>query len=109
MNCAESAADRNPSLSRAHAFIQNVSGRVDLTKITLSWVRKAAGAFPPRTKKIESIDPSALESAADNAHNTEFVELLSRDPNFQGPFQFKVGRFAPIDVVVFVKKEMPCH
>ncbi|MFZ3215821.1 MAG: glycosyltransferase family 39 protein [Candidatus Acidiferrales bacterium] len=45
----------------------------------------------------------------DNQHNTEFADRLSHDPLFQGPIRLTMGRFAPIDVVVFVKSTLRCR
>jgi len=45
----------------------------------------------------------------DNQHNAEFAERLAQDPGFQGPFRLKMGRFEPIEVLVFVKKSRLCH
>jgi len=45
----------------------------------------------------------------DNLHNAEFEARLAKDPGFQGPFRFEMGRFQPIDVDVFVKKSLSCH
>jgi Dolichyl-phosphate-mannose-protein mannosyltransferase len=44
----------------------------------------------------------------DNRYNAEFDELLLRDPRFQGPFLFYMGRFAPIEIAVFMRKDLPC-
>lgn len=44
----------------------------------------------------------------DDQHNGEFAKRLAEDPQFQGPYHFEMGRFQPIDVVVFVKKSLAC-
>jgi 4-amino-4-deoxy-L-arabinose transferase-like glycosyltransferase len=44
----------------------------------------------------------------DNQYNAEFEQNLSRDPLFQGPYHFQMGRFKPVDVDVFVKKSLVC-
>jgi len=49
------------------------------------------------------------EEKRDNQHNFEFVNRLSRDPRFQGPIRLEVGRFAPIEVAVFLKKSLVYH
>ncbi len=43
-----------------------------------------------------------------NEHNAEFVQRLSTDPNYRGPYHFSMGRFAPVDVQVFMKKSLAC-
>ncbi len=45
----------------------------------------------------------------DNQHNTEFAERLSHDPLFQKPVHLQMGRFAPVDVLVFVKNALVCR
>ena len=41
-----------------------------------------------------------------NQHNLEFVNRLSRDPRLQGPISLELGRFAPVEVAVFLKKSL---
>jgi 4-amino-4-deoxy-L-arabinose transferase-like glycosyltransferase len=45
----------------------------------------------------------------DNQYNREFAERLAADPHFQGPMRLKMGRFAPAEVLVFVKKTLTCQ
>ncbi len=45
----------------------------------------------------------------DNQYNHEFAERLAADPLFQGPIRFETGRFAPVEVTVFVKSRFACH
>lgn len=45
----------------------------------------------------------------DNQHNSEFEQRLLQDALFQGPFHFEMGRFQPIDVEVFVRKNLSCR
>jgi hypothetical protein len=44
----------------------------------------------------------------DNQHNAEFADRLSHDPLFQAPVHLTMGRFVPIDVLVFVKNTLRC-
>jgi len=44
-----------------------------------------------------------------NQHNSEFADRLSRDPRFRGPTRLQMGRFEPIEVLVFVKQSLVCH
>jgi len=44
----------------------------------------------------------------DNQYNSEFAERLSRDPRFQGPIRFHVGRFEPVAVAVFLNRTLVC-
>jgi 4-amino-4-deoxy-L-arabinose transferase-like glycosyltransferase len=44
----------------------------------------------------------------DNQHNAEFALRLSHDPLFQEPVHLTMGRFAPVDVWVFVKSALAC-
>jgi 4-amino-4-deoxy-L-arabinose transferase-like glycosyltransferase len=45
----------------------------------------------------------------DNQYNREFAERLARDPQFRGPIRFQVGRFQPVEVLVFTKSTLACH
>ena len=45
----------------------------------------------------------------DNRYNAEFAERLAKDSHFRGPTHLTMGRFEPIDVVVFVKETLVCH
>jgi hypothetical protein len=45
----------------------------------------------------------------DNQHNVEFADRLSHDPLFQAPVHLTMGRFAPVDVLVFLKSTLACR
>ena len=45
----------------------------------------------------------------DNQYNAEFAGRLSSDPLFRSPISLEMGRFEPVEVLVFVKKSLPCH
>ena len=45
----------------------------------------------------------------DNQHNREFAERMASDTRFRGPIRIKMGRFEPLDVLVFVKSTLACH
>ena len=45
----------------------------------------------------------------DNQYNREFAERLAADPIFRGPIRLKVGRFWPVEVLVFVNKTLVCQ
>jgi 4-amino-4-deoxy-L-arabinose transferase-like glycosyltransferase len=44
-----------------------------------------------------------------NQHNSEFSDRLSQDPHFQEPIRLEMGRFEPVDVLVFVNQTLVCH
>jgi len=44
----------------------------------------------------------------DDHYNIEFEKRLLHDSRFQGPFLFQMGRFAPVEVAIFLKKDLPC-
>lgn len=46
---------------------------------------------------------------ADNVYNSEFAARLSRDPRFRGPFYLKMGRFTPVELLVYVKAAAACE
>jgi hypothetical protein len=50
----------------------------------------------------------SIKEDQDNQHNAEFADRLSHDPLFQAPVHLTMGRFAPIDVLVFVKNTLHC-
>jgi hypothetical protein len=45
----------------------------------------------------------------DNQHNAEFAKQLAQDVRFRGPIRLEMGRFEPIEVMVFLKKTLVCH
>jgi 4-amino-4-deoxy-L-arabinose transferase-like glycosyltransferase len=45
----------------------------------------------------------------DNEHNREFAGRLAKDPLFQRPIHLQMGRFEPLEVLVFVKNGFACH
>ena len=45
----------------------------------------------------------------DNSHNAEFADRLSQDPHFQQPIHLEMGRFEPVEVLVFLNKTLACH
>jgi 4-amino-4-deoxy-L-arabinose transferase-like glycosyltransferase len=52
-------------------------------------------------------EPGSVDGL-DNQYDAEFAERLSQDARFQGPFHIKMGRFGPVDVVVFAKRTLAC-
>jgi hypothetical protein len=53
--------------------------------------------------QLSGSDPEEIRN---NEHNAEFARRLARDPRFQGPLHLRVGRFAPVEVVVFLKSAL---
>jgi 4-amino-4-deoxy-L-arabinose transferase-like glycosyltransferase len=45
----------------------------------------------------------------DNQHNAEFGDRLSQDPRFQRPILLEMGRFEPVEIMVFLKKTLVCR
>jgi hypothetical protein len=45
----------------------------------------------------------------DNQHNSELAERLSRDSDFMEPIHLHMGRFQPVDVVVFLNRKLTCR
>lgn len=45
----------------------------------------------------------------DNQHNAAFADRLSRDPQFREPIRVEMGRFEPVEVEVFLKKNLVCR
>jgi len=45
----------------------------------------------------------------DNQHNAEFADRLSQDARFRGPIRLEMGRFEPVEVLVFLRKDLVCH
>lgn len=45
----------------------------------------------------------------DNQYNREFADRLAKDPLFQPPIHLQMGRFEPVEVLVFVKNGFACH
>lgn len=47
-------------------------------------------------------------SERDNMYNSEFAERLAHDSLFQAPMKLEMGRFTPVEVLVFVKRVYQC-
>lgn len=45
----------------------------------------------------------------DNQFNREFAEKLASDPRFRGPIRLEVGRFEPVELLVFLRTGLACH
>lgn len=45
----------------------------------------------------------------DNQYNREFADRLAKDLLFQAPIHLEMGRFEPLEVLVFVKSGFACH
>jgi hypothetical protein len=45
----------------------------------------------------------------DNQHNSELAERLSRDPRFREPVRLRTGRFDPVEVFIFLNKNLTCQ
>jgi 4-amino-4-deoxy-L-arabinose transferase-like glycosyltransferase len=45
----------------------------------------------------------------DNQHNAELADRLSRDPRFRGPIRIQMGRFEPVEVLLFLNNSLVCH
>jgi len=45
----------------------------------------------------------------DNQYNREFADRLAKDPLFQPAIHLQMGRFEPLEVLVFVKNGFACH
>jgi Dolichyl-phosphate-mannose-protein mannosyltransferase len=94
--------------------------RLSVPNVTWLW-RHEEGGRPEWQKIMDGAHESDMAITApyyagdvkgkddpDDQYNAEFEELLSRDAHFQGPFLFNMGRFAPIEIAVFMRKDLPC-
>jgi 4-amino-4-deoxy-L-arabinose transferase-like glycosyltransferase len=45
----------------------------------------------------------------DNQHNAELAGQLAQDSRFRKPIRLEMGRFEPVEVLVFLKKDLVCH
>lgn len=45
----------------------------------------------------------------DNRNNAAFAGRLNHDSRFQEPIRLEMGRFQPVEVLVFAKKGLTCH
>jgi len=48
-------------------------------------------------------------SNLNNQYNLEFADRLSLDPYFQKPFRLEMGRFDPVQVLVFANRNLRCQ
>jgi 4-amino-4-deoxy-L-arabinose transferase-like glycosyltransferase len=77
----------------------------------LDWQRVMSSA---EQSDIVLTAPSFMGQATDrqdldNRFNLEFAERLAADPLFRGPIRLQMGRFAPVEVMVFVKETLVCN
>lgn len=47
---------------------------------------------------------SGIENSQDNQYNTGFANQMSNNPQFEAPLHLHMGRFHPVDVWVFIRK-----
>lgn len=45
----------------------------------------------------------------DNQHNAEFAAQLAQDPLFRQPIRLEMGRFEPVEILAFLKKDLACR
>jgi 4-amino-4-deoxy-L-arabinose transferase-like glycosyltransferase len=55
------------------------------------------------------VGESEIKENLDNQHNAEFADRISRDAHFQGPTRLAMGRFEPVPVLVFSRRELVCR
>lgn len=48
--------------------------------------------------------PGGDEDLQDDAYNAEFAGLMSNRPDFQAPLHLRMGRFHPVDLVIYIRK-----
>jgi hypothetical protein len=49
------------------------------------------------------------DSNLDNQYNAELAQRLSQDSNFREPVRLEMGRFKPIPVLIFARKNLNCE
>jgi hypothetical protein len=87
----------------------------------VTWLWRSDGGLLDWQKVMDGADQSEMVITAphyagkvedkkdpDDQYNAEFEERLLHDPRFQGPFLFQMGRFAPVEVAIFMNKSLPC-
>jgi len=89
-------------------------------EVTLLWrLENGATDLPPlldaaRTNDVVLTAPD-LTSAGwngdqpDNQYNTDFAQRMSNSPAFQKPLHLNMGRFHPVDVWIFIRKDLRDH
>jgi hypothetical protein len=50
-----------------------------------------------------------VAESINNRYNAEFAQRLSSDQLFRSPTTIEMGSFEPVEVLVFVKKSLPCQ
>ncbi len=55
------------------------------------------------------IGDAKIKEDLDNQYNAEFADRLSRDPDFRTPTRLAMGRFEPVEILVFVKRALVCR
>jgi hypothetical protein len=54
------------------------------------------------------VGEALIKENLDNAPNAEFANRLSSDQRFRTPIRLSMGRFEPVEVLVFVKTSLAC-
>ena len=49
----------------------------------------------------------ATKNHLDNEHNAEFVRRLEQDGRFEGPVRMKIGKYDPVELVIFFRRSAP--
>jgi hypothetical protein len=55
------------------------------------------------------VGEAAYGEDRDNRYNADFAARLSQDQHFRKAITLKMGRFEPVEVLVFVKKDLACE
>jgi 4-amino-4-deoxy-L-arabinose transferase-like glycosyltransferase len=87
----------------------------------VTWLWRFNDGLPDWQKIMDAVDQSDMIITApqykgdikgkedpDDQYNAEFKKRLLLDPRFQAPFLFEMGRFAPVEIAIFVKKSLSC-
>jgi 4-amino-4-deoxy-L-arabinose transferase-like glycosyltransferase len=102
--------DRAPSNPRAIAEIPNVRWMWRYEDGPIDWqkVMAVTNAVDMVLAAPHYIGERKNKEDLDNQHNLEFLNRVSQDPGFKGPIRLELGRFAPVEMDVFVKKSLAC-
>jgi len=118
----EGRAFNPPQIERPWATVAASTGLANYPYPDVTWLWRYEEGPIDWQKVMASADQSDLVITAPrfggevgnsgdlyNQHNSEFADRLSHDSHFREPVRLEMGRFEPVDVLVFVNQSLVCH
>jgi hypothetical protein len=111
----------NPA-AMEYPWAANADGRLAMSYPDAKWLWRYEDGAPDWQKIIGAAKQSDFIITApnyvgevrqhddlDNEYNAKFAKELSRDHNLEKAFDFYVGRFEPVEIVIFRRRDASCE